>query len=143
MNFHQLSPLGPLGRVGVTESVCLCVYLCICLCVCLSPVFGLLQIFLTAIFILFFINHVTSSNLYRFYYLHLLKELVSPVCGIFFNKSTWAKAPLQYYHSILLRENHQLLHYCTASTYLKVLKSLMDLFLVTQVCYFSFVFTAQ
>ena len=31
------------------------------------------------------INHATSSNLYRFYYPHWSRELVSPVCGIFFN----------------------------------------------------------
>ena len=36
------------------------------------------------IFIFFLkINHVTSSNLYRFYYPHRSRELVSPVCGIF------------------------------------------------------------
>ena len=31
------------------------------------------------------INHATSSNLYRFFYPHRLRELVSPVCGIFFS----------------------------------------------------------
>ena len=30
------------------------------------------------------INHATSSNLYRSYYPHRSRELVSPVCGIFF-----------------------------------------------------------
>ena len=29
------------------------------------------------------INHATSSNLYRSYYPHRSRELVSPVCGIF------------------------------------------------------------
>ena len=41
------------------------------------------QIFLTVFFIFFKINHTTSSNLYRFYYPHRSRELVSPVCGIF------------------------------------------------------------
>ena len=45
--------------------------------------FGLPQKFLTAIFFLK-IYHATSSNLYRFYYPHRSRELVSPVCGIFF-----------------------------------------------------------
>ena len=31
----------------------------------------------------FYINHATSSNLYRSYYPHRSKELVSPVYGIF------------------------------------------------------------
>ena len=31
-------------------------------------------------------NHATSSKLYRFYYLHRSRELVSPVCGIFCNQ---------------------------------------------------------
>ena len=30
-------------------------------------------------------NHATSSNLYRSYYPHQSRKLVSPVCGIFFN----------------------------------------------------------
>ena len=33
------------------------------------------------------INHATSSNLYRSYYPHRSRELVSPVCGIFLGKS--------------------------------------------------------
>ena len=32
------------------------------------------------------INHATSSNLYRSYYPHRLRELVSPACGIFFSQ---------------------------------------------------------
>ena len=32
---------------------------------------------------IFEINHATSSNLYRSYYPHRSRELVSPVCGIF------------------------------------------------------------
>ena len=41
-------------------------------------------------FFLFFflkINHATSQKLYRSYYPHRSRELVSPVCGIFFDKS--------------------------------------------------------
>ena len=34
-------------------------------------------------FYFFLINHATSSNLYRSYYPHQSRELVSPVCGIF------------------------------------------------------------
>ena len=34
-------------------------------------------------------NHATSSNLYRSYYPHWSRELVSPVCGIFLKGGTW------------------------------------------------------
>ena len=46
---------------------------------------GLNFLFFIFFFLLFFfkINHATSSNLYRFYYPHRSRELVSPVCGIF------------------------------------------------------------
>ena len=33
---------------------------------------------------IYLINHATSSNLYQSYYLHRSRDLVSPVCGIFF-----------------------------------------------------------
>ena len=48
------------------------------------------MIFLIFLFIFLFfskINHATSSNLYRSYYPHRSRELVSPVCGIFTSKT--------------------------------------------------------
>ena len=48
--------------------------------------FCVLYIYIYIYFILDFffeINHATSSNLYRSYYPHRSRELVSPVCGIF------------------------------------------------------------
>ena len=47
------------------------------------------------------VNHKTSPKLYRFYYPHRLRELVSPMCGIFFkilncqNLSFWVFSHFQ------------------------------------------------
>ena len=104
--FHQLSPL---GQVGLVVAMCVSFYLCRFVSL-MSPfhvtffkashwssgIFFMLkspwegggaypQIYLTVIKKKK--NHATSSNLYWFYYPHRSRELVSPVCRIFF----WTK----------------------------------------------------
>ena len=68
--FYQLGPLGE----GVKKNP-------------IDKLFDSPQIFLTAIIIIFFFDKSCNpSNFYRFYYPHGSRELVSPVCGIFYHR---------------------------------------------------------
>ena len=106
-SFHQL---GPLGRVGLVVAMCVSLFLCFWVVPFSCNFFRGLSLVLRwhdqipashwSTLLPYHMEvvvgkkhtkkHSTSSNLYLFYYPHRSRELVSPVCGIFFS-SGWCR----------------------------------------------------